>query len=79
MTRMGSGFIVIEDEPDGICEMCGNEDDIRPYGPDHPTEDRPMNVCFPCGMKTPEIAMERFCGRVEAAMLGIPDDISDVI
>jgi hypothetical protein len=49
----GNRVIILETEPDGICEMCGSTDELRPYGP------RGENVCFDCGMKDPEAAARR--------------------
>jgi len=40
-----SGYLRIEVEPDGICEMCGKVDELRPYGPNR------ERICFECGMK----------------------------
>ncbi len=76
MTRVYPGLVIIEDEyNDDVCEMCGTVDDLRPYGPNHPIEDRPMNVCFSCGMKDSKLAQQRFYDRVDAAMIGISDSL----
>lgn len=42
----GHGFIMRE--LDTICEICGNIDECRPYGPNN------EQVCFTCAMATPE-------------------------
>lgn len=47
---------IIEVQPDGKCELCGAEKELRPYGPNG------ENVCFPCGMKDEEAAKRRFLG-----------------
>ncbi len=46
--RTEEGKIVIEDEPKGICDLCGETAETRPYGPDG------KNICVPCGMKDPQ-------------------------
>ena len=40
-----SGPFLIEAEPDGKCELCGEVLETRPYGPNG------EEVCFDCGMK----------------------------
>ena len=45
--RKPNGDVVIEDEPEGICESCGKKRELRPYGPNG------QNICVPCGMKDP--------------------------
>jgi hypothetical protein len=39
---------------DGKCEMCGAEDELRPYGPNN------ENLCFDCAMKDEEAAKRKF-------------------
>lgn len=41
-------------ESDGNCQLCGKEDDLRPYGPGGKW------VCFDCGMKDEEEAIRQF-------------------
>ena len=48
----GTSILVIDAEPDGICELCGKKKELRPYGP------KGENICFPCGMKD-EVAMDQ--------------------
>lgn len=36
---------VIQELPAAICELCGKEDELRPYGP------KGENICFDCGQK----------------------------
>jgi hypothetical protein len=38
-------IVLIEDEKDGICELFGKKDELRPYGPNF------KKICFECGMK----------------------------
>lgn len=38
----------------GKCELCGEKDELRPYGPNH------ENICFKCGMKNKELTKKRF-------------------
>lgn len=39
----GRGYIA--PEPDGACELCGQVEELRPYGP------KGERICFDCGMK----------------------------
>lgn len=48
MTKVINGMIIIESEPDGICDMCGKQDELRPYGKNG------ERICFACGQKDPE-------------------------
>lgn len=51
----GRGFIAVE--TDGVCELCGKLDELRPYGP------RGERICFDCGMedsKTTKSQMARY-------------------
>jgi hypothetical protein len=47
----GLGFIC--HEPEGKCEMCGEVDELRPYGPNY------ERICFDCGMKNEELTKAR--------------------
>ena len=40
----GTGAVVIEPEPDMVCELCSKVAETRPYGPGG------KRVCFECGM-----------------------------
>jgi hypothetical protein len=51
--RIGK-IVVIADEPDKTCELCGKVADCRPYGP------RGEQVCFECGMKDEAAAKRQF-------------------
>ena len=46
--RDKDGNVVIEEEPAGVCELCGEKRELRPYGPNG------ENICVPCGMKDPK-------------------------
>lgn len=59
-----SGLGIIEEEAPQMCEMCGQIEETRPYGPNGEL------VCFECGMKDPEAARRRFHEHV----FGIKDE-----
>jgi hypothetical protein len=48
-----SGLGFIAQEPDDTCEMCGQVDELRPYGPNY------ERICFECGMKNEELTQQR--------------------
>lgn len=48
-----SGPGIISAEPDQVCEVCGNIDECRPYGPNG------EQICFNCGMKDPETTRKK--------------------
>ena len=48
MTKRIGNILIIEDEPNQQCDMCGNIDELRPYGP------KGEKICYDCGMKDPE-------------------------
>lgn len=43
----------------GICELCGKQDELRPYGPNN------ANICFDCGMKNEAETTKRFLEMLE--------------
>lgn len=43
MSGFVDGVFVSEEEPHDVCELCGNLDDLRPYGPGG------KRICCPCG------------------------------
>jgi hypothetical protein len=49
MSRRIGGVVIIEPEPDGICELCHQVAETRPYGPNG------ERICYECGMKNREI------------------------
>jgi len=52
MTRKIGNVVIIEEEPEGICEICGKKAELRPYGPNG------ERICFECGMKDEETTMK---------------------
>jgi len=48
----------IQKTPPRQCEMCGEVEELRPYGP------RGENVCFRCAMRDEEAARRAFRGTV---------------
>jgi len=48
MSQNYYGQVIIMGEPDGVCELCGEVNELRPYGPNG------ENICFSCGMKDKE-------------------------
>jgi hypothetical protein len=44
---------------DGICELCGKLDELRPYGRGG------KNVCFDCAMKDEAEAARQFTKRIQ--------------
>lgn len=55
--RKGPHIVMDRRDPhafDGKCELCGAEEELRPYGP------KGEKVCFKCGMKNPEAAARQF-------------------
>ena len=47
-------IIILEPPPSGGCEFCGEQDELRPYGPNGEW------VCFDCAMLDEEAAGEKF-------------------
>lgn len=45
MSKRIGNIIIIEEEPDEICEYCGKKEELRPYGKNG------AKICFECGMK----------------------------
>lgn len=58
MTFKNGGVLFICDEPSAKCEMCGNIDELRPYGP------HGENICFDCGMKDEATTSKMFFKRM---------------
>lgn len=48
MSKRVGNVVIIAEEPDGVCELCGKVDELRPYGP------HGEKICFDCGMKDKE-------------------------
>lgn len=57
MTRRIGNIVVLEDEDDRACELCGTVTECRPAGPNQ------EQVCFDCALKDPA-AMERYKQRL---------------
>lgn len=47
MTERINGVLVIKQERPQQCDLCGQIDELRPYGPGG------AKICYPCGMKDP--------------------------
>ena len=50
------------------CELCGKEDELRPYGPNGEW------ICFSCGMKDEETTKARFYAILDT---GLTLDLTD--
>lgn len=59
MTIKVGKLFIIEAEGDGICEMCGKKDELRPYGPNN------ENICYDCAMKDEATALRKFRERID--------------
>jgi len=60
--RMGNLTVMDRSDPhafDGVCEMCGVKDELRPYGPNN------ENICFDCAMKDEAAAKKKFLEMLE--------------
>lgn len=53
---------------DGKCQLCGQEEELRPYGPGG------AFVCFDCGMENREEAERRFAAILDGHDVVIIDD-----
>ena len=73
MTKMiiedGVQKFILEAEEDGVCELCGNVDELRPYGP------KGENICWPCGQLNQPATVaqmrKRFSGTEAVIFQGI--------
>lgn len=54
MTKRVGDTVIIAAEKDQQCDMCGNIDELRPYGPNG------EKICFDCGMKDPGTTEKMF-------------------
>lgn len=59
MTRRVNETLFIEAERKQTCELCGAEDETRPYGP------KGEQVCFECAMKDEPAAKRAFLQRLD--------------
>jgi len=58
-----SDFDLLRKAMEGICELCGAKDELRPYG--HQKE----NICFDCSMKNPGATEKAFRERTAGVVL----------
>ncbi len=58
--------MIIQQRPDGQCDLCGKIDELRPYGPNG------EYICFECGMKDEEATTRQF------ALQFIPEELKDI-
>ncbi len=56
-------FVIRQEKPQQ-CDLCGQIDELRPYGPGG------AKICYPCGMKTP---IETFLNYARAWSDGMDD------
>jgi hypothetical protein len=54
--RVGN-IVILAEEPERRCELCGKWDECRPAGP------KGEQVCYDCGMKDPA-AMKRYADKL---------------
>ena len=62
--RKGNVVIMDRRDPhafDGKCQMCGKQDELRPYGPNN------QNICFDCAMKDEATAARKFREMIDKA------------
>jgi len=55
-------IIIITDTPPATCELCGQQKELRPYGPNG------ENICFPCGQKDVAGTVQKFYRRIGVEM-----------
>lgn len=53
--KNGRRIVVLSAEPEATCELCGQQAELRPYGP------KGENICYPCGEKDPAMTEKRLC------------------
>jgi len=54
---MSSRGIIAHQEPE-VCEMCGEVDECRPYGPND------ENICFNCAMKDEDTTQRKMAAYI---------------
>lgn len=57
MTREVDGVLIIESESPQQCDLCGQIDELRPYGPNG------EHICFECAKKNPVATNEAIYKR----------------
>ena len=63
MTKRIGNVVMLEDQGPQQCDLCGEIDELRPYGP------KGEKICFDCGMKNPKATAKAF-----AELLGLEPD-----
>jgi len=48
MSRRVGNIVIIEEEPEQVCLLCGRIAETRPHGPNG------EEICYECGQKNPE-------------------------
>jgi hypothetical protein len=51
MTQKIGNILIIEGEPDNVCEICEAVTELRPYGPFDNAKGRRLKICWECGEK----------------------------
>jgi phage/plasmid primase-like uncharacterized protein len=54
-------------ESDGKCQLCGKQDELRPYGPNGEW------ICFDCGMKDEATTEAQFAKVLDGAEVTVID------
>lgn len=62
--KVGTTLVVKHTEPE-VCEDCGAEAELRPYGPDG------KKICVTCGMKDPVGTRMRMMEILEKQLVGV--------
>jgi len=57
MSKRIGNIVIIEDEPNGQCDLCGKIDELRPYGANGEC------ICYECGMKD-EATTDRMMDKI---------------
>ena len=65
ITRHGEFFIVSHEEV-GQCELCGDTDELRPFGPNG------ERICGGCGVKHWETTRQRLMASIDGAISSKP-------
>ena len=65
ITKNGDIYIVSH-EAVGQCELCGDTDELRPFGPNG------ESICGGCGVKHWETTRQRLMSRIDGALVSSP-------
>lgn len=60
-------ILLLGEEAPDTCELCGKEDELRPYGPDG------ERICFECGMKDKETTEKMMALRLTQNTIDLGD------